>query len=372
MIEGQEGVTWPQWVALARAAEDAQLDALFRSDHYRSISRGDPNGALDAWGDDLRARGCDEHAPPRHARHAGHVSQAVGAREARHDRRPHLRRPRRARARRRLVRVGARRVRIRLHDVAPAASTSSTASSPRSRASGRRPTTSGRSRVQQPRPRDHRRRPRQAAHGRAPPSRYADEYNTVWPTVAEARERKQRLDDAAAPGRTRASALLDDDRAEGRRGRARGAASRAYADVGVERVCCSTSSTRTSSEWPSWATSRRVYASRVRLFLVRHAEAAPGEPDELRRLTAAGRDAARALGEQLAPQHPTAVVSSPLLRARETAEPDRARAASSTRRPTSGSRPARPPRRSARRPPTRARPSSPSGTNRTAARSSSR
>jgi alkanesulfonate monooxygenase SsuD/methylene tetrahydromethanopterin reductase-like flavin-dependent oxidoreductase (luciferase family) len=50
MIEGQEGVTWPQWVALARAAEEAKLEALFRSDHYRSISRGDPNGALDAWG----------------------------------------------------------------------------------------------------------------------------------------------------------------------------------------------------------------------------------------------------------------------------------------------------------------------------------
>jgi phosphohistidine phosphatase len=58
----------------------------------------------------------------------------------------------------------------------------------------------------------------------------------------------------------------------------------------------------------------------VRVFLVRHAEAAPGEPDELRRLTAAGRDAARALGERLAEEHPAAVVSSPLLRARETAD----------------------------------------------------
>jgi phosphohistidine phosphatase SixA len=58
----------------------------------------------------------------------------------------------------------------------------------------------------------------------------------------------------------------------------------------------------------------------VRVFLVRHAEAAPGEPDELRRLTAAGRDAARALGERLAVEHPAAVVSSPLLRARETAD----------------------------------------------------
>jgi phosphohistidine phosphatase SixA len=58
----------------------------------------------------------------------------------------------------------------------------------------------------------------------------------------------------------------------------------------------------------------------VRLFLVRHAEAAPGEPDELRPLTAAGREQARALGERLAEAHPALVVSSPLLRARETAD----------------------------------------------------
>jgi phosphohistidine phosphatase SixA len=58
----------------------------------------------------------------------------------------------------------------------------------------------------------------------------------------------------------------------------------------------------------------------VRVFLVRHAEAAPGDLDELRPLTAAGRDAARALGERLAAEQPTAVVSSPLLRARETAD----------------------------------------------------
>jgi alkanesulfonate monooxygenase SsuD/methylene tetrahydromethanopterin reductase-like flavin-dependent oxidoreductase (luciferase family) len=49
MLEGQEGIAWEQWLALARAAEDANLDGLFRSDHYRSITRGDPAGSLDAW-----------------------------------------------------------------------------------------------------------------------------------------------------------------------------------------------------------------------------------------------------------------------------------------------------------------------------------
>lgn len=58
----------------------------------------------------------------------------------------------------------------------------------------------------------------------------------------------------------------------------------------------------------------------MRIFLVRHAEAAPGEPDELRPLTAAGKAAARALGERLATNHIDAVVCSPLLRARETAD----------------------------------------------------
>jgi phosphohistidine phosphatase SixA len=57
----------------------------------------------------------------------------------------------------------------------------------------------------------------------------------------------------------------------------------------------------------------------VRLFLVRHAEAAPGEPDDLRPLTPAGREHARTLGATLATEHPGAVLTSPLLRARETA-----------------------------------------------------
>jgi phosphohistidine phosphatase len=60
----------------------------------------------------------------------------------------------------------------------------------------------------------------------------------------------------------------------------------------------------------------------MRLYLVRHAEAAPGEPDELRALTDAGRAAARALGKRLGDEgvRPDAVLTSPLLRARETGD----------------------------------------------------
>jgi alkanesulfonate monooxygenase SsuD/methylene tetrahydromethanopterin reductase-like flavin-dependent oxidoreductase (luciferase family) len=49
MIEGQEGVTWEQWLALAKACEEAGLEGLFRSDHYLSIVRGGEAGSLDAW-----------------------------------------------------------------------------------------------------------------------------------------------------------------------------------------------------------------------------------------------------------------------------------------------------------------------------------
>ena len=49
MIEGQEGVTWDQWVALARACETFGYEGLFRSDHYLAFSRQHERGALDAW-----------------------------------------------------------------------------------------------------------------------------------------------------------------------------------------------------------------------------------------------------------------------------------------------------------------------------------
>jgi phosphohistidine phosphatase SixA len=57
----------------------------------------------------------------------------------------------------------------------------------------------------------------------------------------------------------------------------------------------------------------------MHVYVVRHGEAAPGEPDELRRLTPNGREQARRLRAELGTSF-DAVLSSPLLRARETAE----------------------------------------------------
>jgi alkanesulfonate monooxygenase SsuD/methylene tetrahydromethanopterin reductase-like flavin-dependent oxidoreductase (luciferase family) len=48
MIEGQEGVTWEQWVALASACEEHGVEALFRSDHYLS-GFDESRHVLDAW-----------------------------------------------------------------------------------------------------------------------------------------------------------------------------------------------------------------------------------------------------------------------------------------------------------------------------------
>jgi F420-dependent oxidoreductase-like protein len=49
MIEGQEGVTWEHWCALADACEEHGIDTLFRSDHYISQSDEDTKVAHDAW-----------------------------------------------------------------------------------------------------------------------------------------------------------------------------------------------------------------------------------------------------------------------------------------------------------------------------------
>jgi phosphohistidine phosphatase len=59
----------------------------------------------------------------------------------------------------------------------------------------------------------------------------------------------------------------------------------------------------------------------VLVFLVRHAHAESGEPDEGRELDERGRGEARAVADRLASHEtpPTLVLTSPLLRARQTA-----------------------------------------------------
>jgi F420-dependent oxidoreductase-like protein len=49
MIEGQEGVRWDDWLALARACERLGFETLFRSDHYLSVMGDRTAGSLDAW-----------------------------------------------------------------------------------------------------------------------------------------------------------------------------------------------------------------------------------------------------------------------------------------------------------------------------------
>ncbi len=48
MIEGQDGLTWPRWRALARATEKLGFAALYRSDHFTNAD-GPPLAALELW-----------------------------------------------------------------------------------------------------------------------------------------------------------------------------------------------------------------------------------------------------------------------------------------------------------------------------------
>jgi alkanesulfonate monooxygenase SsuD/methylene tetrahydromethanopterin reductase-like flavin-dependent oxidoreductase (luciferase family) len=49
MVEGQEGVSWDEWLALARACEEHGVEAMFRSDHYLSTTAPRERVATDAW-----------------------------------------------------------------------------------------------------------------------------------------------------------------------------------------------------------------------------------------------------------------------------------------------------------------------------------
>jgi alkanesulfonate monooxygenase SsuD/methylene tetrahydromethanopterin reductase-like flavin-dependent oxidoreductase (luciferase family) len=233
MIEGQEGVTWPQWVALARAAEEAQLDALFRSDHYRAIGRGDPNGALDAWGTICGLAAITSTirlgtlVTPVTFRKPSVLAKLVTTADH----------------------ISGGRVELGLgagwYESEHSAygfdfmtSTGRLDELDRQLAEITRQWTEADDIWPKPIQRP---RPRIIVGGRAKPRTvaaavtYADEYNTVWPTVAEARERKKRLDDAAEkagrdPLRFSMMIELAGDAGELEE------QLRAYADAGVERV----------------------------------------------------------------------------------------------------------------------------------------
>ena len=112
MIEGQEGVSWQQWCALADACEQHGVhDALPLRPLHLAVGR-DRQRRARRLDDARRPRRTHDDAPLRHARLARHLPPAGPARERRRDRRPHLRRPHRARDRRRLD--GARAPRVRL------------------------------------------------------------------------------------------------------------------------------------------------------------------------------------------------------------------------------------------------------------------
>ncbi len=67
-------VSWPQWLALARACEQHGIPALFRSDHYMNLDGQHPErGALDAWGTLCGLAAVTSTLAPRDDGLAGHV-----------------------------------------------------------------------------------------------------------------------------------------------------------------------------------------------------------------------------------------------------------------------------------------------------------
>src|SRR3954466_11400979 len=103
MIEGQQGVTWEDWVALAEACERLWFEALFRSDHYLSVmgqaGGGSPPPAGATWRaprlarrveHDLRARSAHRDRAPRHPRLPRHLPPPLRPGQERGHRRPHL------------------------------------------------------------------------------------------------------------------------------------------------------------------------------------------------------------------------------------------------------------------------------------------
>ena len=49
MIEGQEGLTWDRWRAIAERVEELGFESLWRSDHFMSLMGAEPRQALETW-----------------------------------------------------------------------------------------------------------------------------------------------------------------------------------------------------------------------------------------------------------------------------------------------------------------------------------
>ena len=73
MIEAQQGLSYDDQLAIARRAEAAGFEALFRCDHYASFPGEAGLPTTDAWAVARRARPRDSSDPARRARLPGHV-----------------------------------------------------------------------------------------------------------------------------------------------------------------------------------------------------------------------------------------------------------------------------------------------------------
>ena len=112
MVEGQEGVTWPQWRELAAAAERHGFDGLYSSDHYLSETLGSDRDALDAWGTICALAATTARIRLGTVVSPGHLPPSFRARQAHRDRRPRVGRAHRPRHGHRVVRGRAPRLRL--------------------------------------------------------------------------------------------------------------------------------------------------------------------------------------------------------------------------------------------------------------------
>ena len=140
MIEGQEGVTWPEWVALAGAARRTASRRCSAPTTTCTSAAGSRARVARRLGDARRARrALTTHAAARHAGLARDLPPSLDAGQGGGHRRPRVRRARRARPRRRLARARARGVRLPVPAAEGAHGHARGAARDRPRPLGRRP-----------------------------------------------------------------------------------------------------------------------------------------------------------------------------------------------------------------------------------------